>query len=84
MHLSLAYPHRDSENEVELVNADTVCICKTKFVHLQPKDMEAIIAFFGRQISVEWEQDKKLISRRILITKPELNGNRTGAAENPI
>ena len=67
--------HRDSENEVELVNADTVLHLQDQILFISnPKDMEAIIAFFGRQISVEWEQDKKLISRRILITKPELNG----------
>ena len=67
--------HRDSENEVEMVNADTVLHLQDQILFISnPKDMEAIIAFFGRQISAEWEQDKKLISRRILITKPELNG----------
>lgn len=67
--------HRDSGNEVELVNADTVLHLQDQILFISnPKDMEAIIAFFGRQISAEWEQDKKLISRRILITKPELNG----------
>lgn len=67
--------HRDSENEVERVNADTVLHLQDQILFISnPKDMEAIIAFFGRQISAEWEQDKKLISRRILITKPELNG----------
>ena len=67
--------HRDSENEVELVNADTVLHLQDQILFISnPKDMEAIIAFFGRQISAEGEQDKKLISRRILITKPELNG----------
>ena len=67
--------HRDSENEVELVNADTVLHLQDQILFISnPKDMEAIIAFFGRQISAEWEQDKKLISCRILITKPELNG----------
>ena len=67
--------HRDSENEVELVNADTVLHLQDQILFISnPKDMEAIIAFFGRQISAEREQDKKLISRRILITKPELNG----------
>ncbi len=68
--------HHNSVNEVELVNADTVLHMQDQILFISnPKDMEAIIAFFGRQISVEWEQvDKKLISRRILITKPELNG----------
>ena len=40
-----------------------------------PIDIEAITVFFGKQVEMEWEQlNKKLISRRILITKPELNG----------
>ena len=40
-----------------------------------PIDVEAITVFFGKEIKMEWEQlNKELISRRILITKPELNG----------
>lgn len=40
-----------------------------------PRDIAAVIAFIGKEVEVEWEQlDKRLISRRILITKPELNG----------
>ena len=40
-----------------------------------PIDVEAITVFFGKQVNVEWDfQNKQLISRKILITKPELNG----------
>ena len=40
-----------------------------------PKDIEAITVFFGKQIDMKWEnEDTNLVSRRILITKPELNG----------
>lgn len=68
--------HHDSGSEVELVSADTVLHLQDQILFISnPKDMEAIIAFFGKQVNVEWEKvDKKLISRRILITKPELNG----------
>lgn len=66
----------EGDGEVELVNADTVLHLKSQILFIaNPKDAEAIIAFFGKKITLGWEQvDKKLISRRILITKPELNG----------
>lgn len=66
----------EGNGESELVNADTVLHLNNQILFIaNPKDVEAIIAFFGKKITVGWEQvDKKLISRRILITKPELNG----------
>lgn len=40
-----------------------------------PADIEAIKVFFGREVDMSWEEaDAQLISRRILITKPGLNG----------
>lgn len=60
----------------ELANSDTVLHLNDKILVIStPKDIESISVFFGKQIDMQWEQlDKKLISRRILITKPELNG----------
>ncbi len=60
----------------ELANSDTVLHLNDKILVIStPKDIEAISVFFGKQVDMQWEQlDKKLISRRILITKPELNG----------
>ena len=60
----------------ELANSDTVLHLNDKILVIStPKDIEAISVFFGKQIDMQWEQlDKILISRRILITKPELNG----------
>lgn len=62
--------------KIELVNSDTVLHLRDKILVIStPKDIEAISVFFGKQVDMQWEQlDKKLISRRILITKPELNG----------
>lgn len=62
--------------ETELANSDTVLHLNDKILVIStPKDIEAISVFFGKQIDMQWEQlDKKLISRRILITKAELNG----------
>ena len=40
-----------------------------------PADAESIIMFLGEQCEMNWEgTEKRLISRRVLITKPELNG----------
>ncbi len=53
-------------------------------VILQADDIEAVTAFLGRQVTMadeEWEShtsnaDAELISRRILITKPSINGKK--------
>ena len=68
--------HHDGKKETELVNSDTVLHLQDKILVIAtPIDMEAIKAFFGKPIDMEWEQlNKELVSRRILITKPELNG----------
>lgn len=40
-----------------------------------PKDVEAITALIGNDAEVDWSEcEKEMISRRILVTKPELNG----------
>lgn len=40
-----------------------------------PKDVEAITALIGHDTEVDWSEcEKEMISRRILVTKPELNG----------
>ncbi len=68
--------HHNGDQATELVNSETVLHVDDQILLISnPKDIEAIAAFFGKQVNVEWEQlNKELISRRILITKPELNG----------
>lgn len=48
------------------------------FIVCAEADAEAIIAFIGPEVDVpefaEQEKDKQLVSKRILITKPEING----------
>ena len=49
------------------------------FVVCPEADAEAIIAFIGPQIEVEWEeQDQPMISKRVLVTKPSINGKTLG------
>ncbi len=66
----------NGDRKAELVNSDTVLHLQDEILLISsPKDLEAISVFFGKPIKVEWEQlNKELISRKILITKPELNG----------
>ena len=43
------------------------------------QDIDAIAAFLGERVNVAWEQlDKQLVSRRIAITKGEVNGKMLG------
>lgn len=67
---------KDNEKTTELVNSETELHLHDRIlVTMSPVDIDAVTAFFGKQVDdVEWGHDKKLISRRILITKPDLNG----------
>ena len=67
---------RHQGEKQELVNSETILhIGNQILVISNPKDIEAITVFFGKQIDMKWEnEDTNLVSRRILITKPELNG----------
>lgn len=66
----------DKTKNTELVNSDTALHLNDKIMIISaPKDIEAITLFFGKPVEMEWEQlNSNLISRRILITKPSLNG----------
>ncbi|MBX9187948.1 putative transporter [Bacteroides sp. K03] len=49
------------------------------FIVCSEEDAEAIIAFIGKEIQVDWEkQDMPMVSRRILITKSDINGKELG------
>ena len=49
------------------------------FIVCSEEDAEAITAFIGKEVQVDWEkQDMPMISRRILITKSEINGKKLG------
>ena len=65
---------------VSIPNRDTVFhIGDQLFVVCAEDDAEAIIAFIGPKIEVDWEkQDTPMVSRRILITQPKMNGKTLG------
>ena len=50
------------------------------FIACSEEDADAITAFIGKQIQVDWEkQDMPMVSRRILVTKSEVNGKKLGS-----
>lgn len=60
----------------DVINGSTVLNLNDKLlITAAPRDIEAIIACLGEPTIVDWEKcDKGHISRRILITRPEING----------
>lgn len=60
-------------NNTILEENDQLCIiCSTK-------DKDAISAFLGKEVDIDLTQkDSPLVSRRILVTKPEINGKKLG------
>ena len=50
------------------------------FIVCSEEDAEAVAAFIGKEIHVDWEkQDTPMVSRRILVTKSEINGKKLGS-----
>ena len=74
---------RDSNKQIEIASANTVLQENDKvFVITTERDAETIKTFIGEEIDMERKQwirmESQFINRRILITKPELNGKRLG------
>ncbi len=72
-----------TNNELTLADGETLLRVGDKVRMIcQPEDAEAITAFFGHTVEMsdeEWGHNvpnATLISRRILITKPEINGKK--------
>ena len=68
-------------NKAFIADATSIVHCGDKiFVVSSVEDKEAILAFLGREIEMleeEWgEFEGQLVSRRILVTQPKINGKR--------
>ena len=65
---------------VSIPNKDTVFhVGDQMFVVCAEDDAEAITAFIGPEIQVNWaKQDTPMVSRRILVTQSKMNGKRLG------
>ena len=70
----------DEEQHTDMVNGQTSFFLGDQIlITAAPKDIEAITAFLGEPSEVDWEKcDHGQVSRRILITKPEINGKTIG------
>ena len=68
------------DGHVSIPTRDTVFhVGDQMFVVCAEEDAEAIIAFIGPIIKVDWEkQDVPMVSRRILVTKSNVNGKQLG------
>lgn len=69
------------EGHVSIPNHETVFHTgDLLFIVCSEEDAEAITAFIGKEIQVDWEkQDMPMVSRRILVTKSEVNGKKLGS-----
>ena len=69
------------EGHVSIPNQDTEFhIGDQIFIVCSEEDAEAVTAFIGKEIQVDWEkQDMPMVSRRILVTKSEINGKKLGS-----
>ncbi|MDR2918210.1 MAG: putative transporter [Tannerella sp.] len=73
----------DKKEVIELVSADTVLHENDKiFVITTERDIDVVKVFIGEEIPMERKQwirkESQLINRRIIVTKPSLNGKRLG------
>ncbi|MGN0257615.1 MAG: putative transporter [Bacteroides sp.] len=68
------------EGHVSIPNHETTFnIGDQLFIVCSEEDAPAVTAFIGREIHVDWEQqDMPMVSRRILITKSDINGKKLG------
>ena len=68
------------EGHVSIPNRDTVFhVGDQMYVVCAEADYEAIVAFIGPIVEVNWEkQDQPLVSKRILVTNPKINGKTLG------
>ncbi len=59
-----------------IVNGQTRLHLNDKvLVVVAPQDVDSLTALFGKQVDVDWSQfERELISRRIIVTRPELQG----------
>ena len=69
------------EGHVSIPNHETIFhVGDQLFIVCSEDDAEAVTAFIGKEIHVDWEkQDTPMVSRRILVTKSEINGKKLGS-----
>ena len=68
------------DGHVSIPNRDTIFhVGDQMYIVCAEADYEAIVAFIGPVIEVNWEQqDQPLVSKRVLVTNPKINGKSFG------
>ena len=69
------------EGHVSIPNHETIFnVGDQLFIVCSEEDAPAITVFIGKEVDIDWEkQDLPMVSRRILVTKPEINGKTLGS-----
>ena len=69
------------EGHVSIPNHETIFHMGDQlFIVCSEEDAAAITVFIGKTADIDWEkQDLPMVSRRILVTKPEVNGKTLGS-----
>ena len=69
------------EGHVSIPNHETIFnVGDQLFIVCSEEDAPAITVFIGKEVELDWEkQDLPMVSRRILVTKPEINGKTLGS-----
>jgi len=68
------------DGHVSIPNRDTIFhVGDQMYIVCAESDYEAIVAFIGPVVEVDWaQQDQPLVSKRILVTNPKINGKTLG------
>ncbi|WP_073344361.1 putative transporter [Bacteroides congonensis] len=69
------------EGHVSIPNHETIFnVGDQLFIVCSEDDAASITVFIGKEVNIDWEkQDLPMVSRRILVTKPEINGKTLGS-----
>lgn len=67
--------HADESHNMLVNGATQLHLGDKVLIVASPKDIDAITALVGKPANVDWSPyEKEFISRRVLVTKPEMNG----------
>ncbi len=67
--------HADESHNMLVNGATTLHLHDKVLIVASPKDIDAITALVGKPVDVDWSPyEKEFVSRRVLVTKPEMNG----------
>lgn len=65
----------DGEQNAQVHGITEIHVGDKVLVVASPKDIEAVTALIGKEVEMDWTPyEKEFISRRVLVTKPDVNG----------